>query len=45
MPDYSVGALPEWAGYMVSAMIGVALLVIVFRLVAQATKGAVDFDV
>ena len=44
MPDYSVGALPEWAGYMVSAMIGVALLVIVFRLVAQATKGAVDFD-
>ena len=38
MPDYTVGALPEWIGYILSAVIGVALLVIVFRLVAQATK-------
>jgi len=44
MPDYSVGALPEAAGYIVSAIIGVALLVIIFRLAAGTLKPAVDFD-
>ena len=44
MPDYSVGALPEWAGYMVSAVIGVTLLIIVFRLAAHAMRPSVDFD-
>ena len=44
MPDYSVGALPEWVGYVLSAIIGSALLVIVFRLVANIAKPSVDFD-
>ncbi|MEE8716666.1 MAG: cobalt transporter CbiM [Coriobacteriales bacterium] len=44
MPDYSIGSLPDWVGYVLSAVIGVALLVIVFRLVAAAMKTPVDFD-
>lgn len=44
MPDYAVGSLPEWVGYILSAVIGVALLVIIFRLAAGAARPAVDFD-
>lgn len=44
MPDYTVGALPEWVGYIVSAIIGVALLVVIFRLAANAMKPTVSFD-
>ena len=44
MPDYTVGALPEWVGYIVSAIIGVALLAVIFRLAANAMKPAVSFD-
>ena len=44
MPDYSVGALPEWIGYIISAVVGVALLVVIFRLMAGMAKPAVDFD-
>ena len=44
MPDYTVGALPEWVGYIVSAIIGVAMLVVIFRLAAGAAKPSVDFD-
>lgn len=44
MPDYSVGALPEWVGYILSAVIGVALLVIIFRLAANLARPSVDFD-
>ncbi len=44
MPDYSLAALPDIAGYILSAIIGVALLIVIFRLVAAAMKPAVDFD-
>ena len=44
MPDYAVGSLPEWVGYVLSAIVGVALLVITFRLLAGMTKPAVSFD-
>lgn len=44
MPDYTVGALPEWFGYLISAVVGVALLVIIFRLASGAMRPAVDFD-
>jgi cobalt/nickel transport system permease protein len=44
LPDYAVGALPEWVGYIASAVIGVALLVIAFRLAANALRPSVDFD-
>ena len=43
MPDYSIGALPEVAGYILSAVIGVALLVIVFKLFSYSVKPTVDF--
>lgn len=43
-PDYSIGALPDVAGYILSAVIGVALLVIIFRLLAFAMKPSVDFE-
>lgn len=43
LPDYSLGALPDWAGYVLSAVIGVALLVIVFRVIAAGMKSRVDF--
>lgn len=43
-PDYSMAALPDVAAYILSAVIGVALLVIIFRLAAFAMKPTVDFD-
>ena len=43
MPDYSMGGLPDWLGYILCAVIGVALLIIVFRLIAAAMKPTVDF--
>lgn len=44
MPDYAVGSLPEWIGYILSAIIGAGLLIIIFRLLASMAKPAVDFD-
>lgn len=44
MPDYVVGSLPEWIGYLISAVVGVALVVIVFRLIAASMGPRVDFD-
>lgn len=40
MPDYTLGALPDVAGYIISAIVGVALLVIVFKVIGSlATRG------
>jgi len=36
--DYSVSGLPEWAGYLLSAIAGTALLVIAFKLLALLKK-------
>ena len=44
LPDYSMAGLPDVAGYILSAVIGVALLVIIFRLAAFALKPSVDFE-
>lgn len=33
-PDYAVKGLPEWFGYIISALIGTAILVIMFKLIA-----------
>ncbi|MCR5793672.1 MAG: cobalt transporter CbiM [Lachnospiraceae bacterium] len=41
-PDYVVNGMPEWAGYILSAVIGVAIAVIVFRLVAAVAKKKKD---
>ena len=44
MPDYAVGNLPEWIGYILSAVIGAGLLVIIFRLLAGTAKPQPRFD-
>jgi cobalt/nickel transport system permease protein len=38
MPDYSVGGIPEAAGYILSAVAGVAVLLIVFKIVSSLKK-------
>ena len=42
-PDYSIGGMPDWLGYILSAVIGVALLVIIFRLISGTVKSQVAF--
>ncbi len=43
LPDYSVAGLPELLGYLLSAVIGAALAVILFRLAAGAMKEKTDY--
>ncbi len=43
MPDYAIGALPEWLGYILSAVIGIALCMIIFKLLSAAKKKKTDF--
>jgi cobalt/nickel transport system permease protein len=38
MPDYTLEGLPDVAAYILSAVIGVALLIIIFRIIASAKK-------
>ena len=38
IPDYSVSGMPEALGYIVSAVLGVAILVIVFKLLGDGKK-------
>lgn len=38
MPDYSVNGMPEIAGYILSAVAGAAILIIVFKIVASVKK-------
>ena len=38
MPDYSVQGLPDSFGYILSAVAGVAILLIVFRIIASMKK-------
>ncbi|KAA8828379.1 cobalt transporter CbiM [Bifidobacterium tissieri] len=40
LPDYSLQGLPDWAGYILSAVIGIAVMTIVFRLLSLAVKDA-----
>lgn len=40
LPDYSVSGLPEVLGYILSAVLGTAILVIVFKLIASRKKPA-----
>lgn len=40
IPDYAMAGLPDWFGYILSAVIGAAILIIVFRLLAGAGKEA-----
>lgn len=45
LPDYSVPGLPDAVGYILSAVIGIAILVIAFRLIAAMMKTKTDFSV
>lgn len=38
MPDYSVGGLPEVAGYILSAVAGVAIFLILFKIIGSIKK-------
>ena len=38
MPDYAVNGLPEMAGYILSAVAGVAVLIIVFKIISSFKK-------
>ena len=44
LPDYSISALPEAFGYLLSAIIGTALLLILFKLAASLRGRRVNFD-
>jgi cobalamin biosynthesis protein CbiM len=42
-PDYAMAGLPEWLGYLLSAVAGAAILVIVFKLIAAGkTRNGID---
>ena len=43
LPDYAVAGLPEALGYILSAVIGTALLVIFFKLVATLRRPHTDY--
>jgi cobalt/nickel transport system permease protein len=42
LPDYAVHGLPEIVGYVISAIVGAALLVIVFKLLSLLKKDKVE---
>lgn len=42
-PDYSMAGMPEWIGYILSAVVGVALIVIFFKLLSGGGKDKIDF--
>ena len=42
-PDYSVAGLPEAFGYILSAVIGTALLILVFRIAAALLSDKIDY--
>ncbi len=43
MPDYSLAGLPDWVAYVISAIIGVAISILLFRLIAATMKSKPDF--
>ena len=38
MPDYSVKGIPEAAGYIISAIFGAAIMIIIFKLISASKK-------
>lgn len=43
-PDYSIGSLPEWIGYILCAVIGIAICTIMFKLISTFMKSRVSYD-
>lgn len=42
--DYSIAGMPEWVGYILSAVIGTAIVVIFFKLIGTFAKKKVEFN-
>lgn len=42
-PDYAIGSLPEWIGYILSAVIGIAIAVILFKLISSFMRNKVNY--
>ncbi len=43
-PDYTISGIPDIAAYILSAIIGVALCIIIFRLISSVMKDKFDFS-
>ncbi len=43
-PDYSVPGLPEAFGYILSAVIGTALLILIFKVVSSLLSDKIDYE-
>lgn len=43
-PDYAIGSLPEWIAYILSAVIGIGIAIIIFKLVSSFMKNKVNYD-
>lgn len=43
-PDYAIGSLPEWVAYILSAIIGIGIAIILFKLISTFMKSKVDYD-
>lgn len=43
LPDYSAAGLPDVAGYLLSAVIGAAILILAFRVAASLKRQPVDY--
>lgn len=44
IPDYAIEGIPDAAGYILSAVIGVAVLVLLFRIIASGMKKKTDYS-
>lgn len=45
MPDYAISGLPEAAGYVLSAVAGVAILIIIFKVISSLKKDKVGGNI
>ncbi len=45
MPDYAISGLPEIAGYLLSAVAGVAILIIFFKVISNLKKDKVGSNI
>lgn len=43
-PDYAIAGMPEWLGYVLSAVAGTAILVIFFKIIASMMKSKVKYE-
>ena len=44
MPDYSIGNLPDAIGYILSAIVGISICIVIFKLISASMKKKTNFD-